>query len=532
MAEKIQGAKIICKGGLDSSLNYLELSEQAPGSAVRLLNYEPSLFGGYRRIDGFQPYIEQHPEVDPNNSEGRILCVAIYGERIITARKKIGSDTYSYYFSSANSGWIEQATTYEFDSTGVEKIRWATYNFDGTEKIMFVDGRNPPVIFDGVNWNQVTLSGTGNAEDNAGGDQLIQRPRYITVFMNHIFLSGDKTYPNVVAHSAPLKDWDWKAASGSGQIAAGFMVNQIKPFRETLFVFGRNEIKKITINNTTFVINDVTNNMGCIAPDSVVEINGDLLFLAPDGVRPVSATDRIGDVELASVSKRIHQIMKEFIDGHSLTEVTATVVSAKSQVRFFFSESTDPQGTSEGIVGGLRDSDAGSVWEWGELRGFKVATVCSGYIGRREFIIHGDYDGRVFRQETGNTLDGAPIPHLYQTPFFDFGDTQIRKTIRKLTVFTRPEGALDLAISVTQDWGDIWSILPNGYIVETRGNPSFYGQVRYNEGAVYGGVSSPTMFTNVEGSSFSVQFTFSGLGDGPSHTIQGLVVDFTADGRI
>ena len=47
-----------------------------------------------------------------------------------------------------------------------------------------------------------------------------------------------------------------------------------------------------------FVIDQVTTNVGCIARDSVLEIGGDLMFLAPDGFRPVSGTSRIGDVEL------------------------------------------------------------------------------------------------------------------------------------------------------------------------------------------------------------------------------------------
>ena len=46
--EQLQSFKVICEGGLNSNNNYLELSERFPGSATELLNFEPSLFGGYR----------------------------------------------------------------------------------------------------------------------------------------------------------------------------------------------------------------------------------------------------------------------------------------------------------------------------------------------------------------------------------------------------------------------------------------------------------------------------------------------------
>ena len=55
MADRIQSYKVISAGGLNSNENHLDLAENAPGSATRLVNYEASLFGGYRRVSGFMP---------------------------------------------------------------------------------------------------------------------------------------------------------------------------------------------------------------------------------------------------------------------------------------------------------------------------------------------------------------------------------------------------------------------------------------------------------------------------------------------
>ena len=53
MADQLQVNKVICKGGLDTSRDVLTQGEQSPGSAINLVNYEPAVTGGYRRISGF-----------------------------------------------------------------------------------------------------------------------------------------------------------------------------------------------------------------------------------------------------------------------------------------------------------------------------------------------------------------------------------------------------------------------------------------------------------------------------------------------
>ena len=73
MPDRVQSYKVICGGGLNSNENHLDLSENNPGSATRLVNYEVSLFGGYRRVEGFQPFSSTYQEVDPVNGEGAIL---------------------------------------------------------------------------------------------------------------------------------------------------------------------------------------------------------------------------------------------------------------------------------------------------------------------------------------------------------------------------------------------------------------------------------------------------------------------------
>ena len=53
MPENLASFKVFCQGGLNTSRDVLSQGENQPGSAVSLINYEPAVTGGYRKINGF-----------------------------------------------------------------------------------------------------------------------------------------------------------------------------------------------------------------------------------------------------------------------------------------------------------------------------------------------------------------------------------------------------------------------------------------------------------------------------------------------
>ena len=116
MADEIQSYKVVCSGGLNANENHLFLSEAASGSATRLVNFEPSLYGGYRRIEGYDFLDTNYQEVGAGVAEGKILCVAIYRNEhignpyIIAARKDAGANTYGFYKYVELVGWQAMVT--------------------------------------------------------------------------------------------------------------------------------------------------------------------------------------------------------------------------------------------------------------------------------------------------------------------------------------------------------------------------------------------------------------------------------------
>ena len=100
MPDQIQSFKVICSGGLNSNENHLDLSDNSPGAATRLVNYEPSLFGGYRRVGGYAKYDNDYGELTvagQTTGQGKVLGLAIFKDdvtnstKIIAARQDAGS---------------------------------------------------------------------------------------------------------------------------------------------------------------------------------------------------------------------------------------------------------------------------------------------------------------------------------------------------------------------------------------------------------------------------------------------------------
>ena len=311
MADRVQSYKVICSGGLNSNENHLDLAENYPGVATRLVNYEISDYGGYRRIEGYDEYDTTYGEVGVGSAEGKVLGVFLFKDTttqqdmILAARKDQGANTFKFYKYVFGAGWVAQTTgiTHHTTKSGltVNKIRHAKFNFGSGNHIVFVDGVNFPVVFNGSNWYEIKSTNSGGSSA-PGGAMALDAPSVVEVFENHLFLGSQQTKLSTVAFSAPNDPFTWTAAAGSGQSQVGFDLVNFKPFRDDLFLFGSNEIKKLTADvSSGFNLGQVTANVGCIAKDSVLEIGGDLVFLAPDGLRPVAGTSRIGDVELNNI---------------------------------------------------------------------------------------------------------------------------------------------------------------------------------------------------------------------------------------
>ena len=510
MADNLRTFASPCFGGLVINQDPLTQGQTMPGSAYRLINYEPALNGGYRRISG---YTNAYGEV-PGEANTPVLGVHVsadINDGIFAARKPATGSNYLHKWNNVGGTWDTITTSGSPTMTGVSKVRFESFNW-GTPKFVMVDGVNPASTWDGTTYIQLS----GGSSPSA--------PSIAAAFNNHLFLSGDSTEPYNLYFSAPVDEANWTPAAGAGVINVGFEVVQLKSFRNELYIFGRNNIKRLVGNNIAdFQLITVTANLGCVAPDSVVEFNGEILFLAPDGIRPVSGTDRIGDIELATLSKPIQSIFEDYTANEDLPSMTAVVVKKKSQFRLFFANQD-----SLGILGAIRRSGAGGAgFEFSQIVGLAVNCADSGYISGEEYVIHGDNVGFVYRQEVGNSFNNQPIFSFFQTPYVYMDDPAVRKTFYDVSTYMQSEGEVEVIMAVEFDYGDpSTSRSRSDYFLSTQGAAAYYDKATFDSTDIYDGNPSPVESTSISGSAKSVSIRYVTNSTSPSHTIQAITITY------
>ena len=232
-------------------------------------------------------------------------------------------------------------------SIGVSKVRHSFNDLESSVSVVLTDGVNLPCKITGTTFS--THTANTDPKDPQGA-------KVSALFSGRVFYAGFPAGagaggPSFVLFTTAGDDDDF---TGSANVLdMGFSVVGIAPFRDSLFVFGEREIKKIVADaSTTFAIQDVTSNVGCIATDSIIELGGDILFLASDGIRPIQGTARIGDVELQTISKPIQQLLQGLPNTHDLDNMTSVVIRNKSQFRYFFPSTSTATSDTAGIIGG------------------------------------------------------------------------------------------------------------------------------------------------------------------------------------
>ena len=506
MADQLSVNKVMCRGGLDTSRDVLAQGEQSPGSAIQMVNYEAAVTGGYRRISGFA---NSYGTVTGTGATLGVNVAHGINDGILACRTPSSGNNYLHRWNNSTSAWVAVTCGGSPTMTGVSKVRFSNFNF-ATPKTILTDGINPAATYDGSTYTQITHS-------SAPTD-----PKFAVDYANHMFLAGDPAHPTKLFFSAPLAETDFATSNGAGVISVGFDIVAIKPFRDVLYIFGTNSIKSLKGTSTSdFVLSGVTHDLGCLASDSIIEIGGDLLFLSQDGMRPISGTNRIGDVELETISKNIQSLFTDIVFNIDLNGLSSVVIRKKSQFRIFFSAAE-----SQGIIGGIRAQQEGFAFEFGQILGIEATCASSGYLGQYEFVIHGTSDGKVHRQEIGNSFNGVDIFSLYQTPYLYMDNPEQRKIMHKVSTYLRSEGDNELILSVVYDYEDINVMNPANYTMTTKGAAAYFNEATYDSTAIFSGNPSPIQTTNISGSGKSVSFKYVTNGTDASHSIQGLVLTY------
>ena len=487
-----------CEGGLVLDQPTFKMS---PGMALELENFEPDTRGGYRRING---YLKWNSNIVPQtaSSTEKVLMSAYFNSKVVAARGE------KVFTAGTTGSWTEIDT----GRTSAGKYTHHRYNLNGTEHIVWADGANHATKYNGTTVTDLNATGAP------------ANPKFVTGFKDALFFAGHSANPEEIVFTAPFTDDDFSAANGAGSIRIDSQVTALFPFRNELIIFGEERIYRLTGNTIAdFVLQPITRDIGCLNGFTVQELAGDIIFLGRDGLRTVAGTERINDVELGTISGNV----KELFDDTDVDEFESIVVPGKTQYRLFrVNTASDTQATTKGIIAVRKQQG----FEFATTKGIQPSSTDFFTIQGETFVIHGGFDGYVYRQEQGNTFDGTNIVGRYRSPDMTMGDSGIRKNFQRVIINYSPTGTINSDLFLRYDYESPDAARPAAYPFDSTKVVALYGTSQYGT-ATYGGQSNPLVRQPVEGSGFAVAMRVVDNAESFPYTLKGFQLEFDAGAR-
>lgn len=502
----IEPFKTDCEDGLilDESILHIH-----PGAASVLQNFEPDIEDGYRRILG-------HAAFDTNalTGAGAILGVALRASQVIASR---GANV----MRSTGAGWTSITT----GRTSAGRYKFDTYRWGGAVTIAMADdsGNNPAALWDGSSYT--LLNGTGSPT----------APHDVVEFQQHLFFAED----NVITFCAPFAETDFTPASGAGSFIipsdAGTII-KMKVRRNKLYIFGQNQIYYIVGSSIVdFDLQPVTKNIGCVDGWSVQEFAGDVIFLAPDGLRTISGTENEDDTTaISTISKPIQKLLKGLHQDNFT--ISSCVVRDKSQYRIWYNQTADAVANATGVIATWKRNrrSGGMQWEFSEMIGIKPGAAVSGILTGgtgTEVILHGDLtDGKIYQQEQTNTFAGTTIIAKYRTPDIIIEDQFLIKNLHRIILNLDRLGTFDVNMKIIYDLGSTDTPQPIPWTLQAVSSSSTYGTGVYGT-STYNVAGQVWIRQAIEGSGFIIAIEFTENSGSSAFSIKGFQLEYDEGGR-
>ena len=399
------------------------------GRCMVARNYECDLYGGYKRIMGYERFDGKPSPTDTGAGDpaaieaqraliqavpgsGAIRGVWVYRGLVAAFRDNAAGTACEMYISSSG-GWVKVTTPVLLPGG---KYEFVNYNFGGAStamKMFGCDGVNPAFMFDGNGFTQIA---TGMAND---------APNHIAAHKKHLFLSFKG---GSIQHSAIGDPLTWSPILGAGEIAIG---DECTGFEQqsgdALAIFARNHTHILHgTDSSNWNLQPFSRTTGCI-PSTNQRLGNNTYFLDDRGVTSLAATQAFGNFVSDSISQQVQPI----IDSLKPIATTSLLVRNKGQYRLFGNDGS-------GVI---------AVFSGNQLSGWTtvkfpnpVVCACSGEDSNGyELIFFGSDNGYVYQMEKGTSFDGQAIDASLRLHFNHMGAPRHRKRYRRLLI--EQEGA-------------------------------------------------------------------------------------------
>ena len=210
-----------------------------------------------------------------------------------------------------------------------------------------------------------------------------------------------------------------------------------------------------------------------------------------------------------------------------IDQFDSLVIPDKTQYRLFqVNTSANTESQTKGIIAVKREQG----YEFSETLGIQPSCTDSNSVQGTTYVLHGGFDGFIYRQEKTNKFDGTNIVGRYRSTDITAGDAGIRKNFQRVIINYSPTGIVNSDLFLRYDYEDATTSQPDAYPFDSSKIVAIYGLGAYGT-VTYGGQSNPLVRQPVEGSGFAIALRVVDNGESSPYSLKGFQLEFNAGAR-
>jgi len=274
--------------------------------------------------------------------------------------------------------------------------------------------------------------------------------KYLCSHLGRMIMAGQDDYPFRLYFSSSLDAEDWSSISPSNATSLDLDDNGdpegitgIVSFQNRLYAFTRRSIYEITgTTPDTFIVQRISNGIGCVSHASIVSIPNDVIFASDRGVHSLKQLDAGRQTETKFVSRDIQRLWTELINytrfkqcqaayDENINSYIITVVSGSDIV-------------NRDIL--VYNIEFGTWTQWTNINARSISTVL---IGNKRKILIGSESGGVSLLGVETRQDfGADYSAEFKTgTLYPGGDVTLQRRILSMTVLASSNSASTIDVS-------------------------------------------------------------------------------------
>jgi hypothetical protein len=317
----------------------------------------------------------------------------------------------------------------------------------GTEILLIMNGTDPVLEYDGSTCVRTTFTDDPSVIWNDA------RPQGAMVFGGNIFFWGPPTHPHRFYKPRPGTHNNFDDAENTVEAAdvdAGFggVITGMQALTDDIAViYKERAIRRMSGVNPfgsevePISIRPITDEFGCIAPRSIVQVGLEQYFFSEDGLRRFRPVQSYGDIDPEQPTYPIQEVI-DALNFSSNVIVNACAVFHKPSKQIWLSVPYGAATTNNLII--IHDVVTGGndLLAVDDVKASVLATF-------NRKIYHGDYDGQIYKHGDDYNYHGTAVDAEWESKWIAHNSLGLRKIYRELHIYAESDGEGSLICQYT-----------------------------------------------------------------------------------